>query len=199
HFYTSTIEHQVSQHLYLDSLRKNKKNKQADITAKKAELSKSSTSIVRINEIYNEVVDFLSQGSREGIIDNKTFEPFILFKTGQVDTGAGMKSIAIIAFDLTMLAFSLENKSHGEYIPYLDILVHDSPKRNDIYIVMYKRVFDFVIKLEETYLPIGASFQYIITTLDASKQVLENRKKYVRLSLDNSGDGGKLFGTTVYI
>jgi hypothetical protein len=193
------LEHQISQHLYLDSLRKSKNEMQADIRLKRDELSKSSTSIIRLNEIYNEIVDFLSSSSRQGIIDDKTLEPFILFKSGQIDTGAGMRSIAIIAFDLTMLVFSLENKSNARYIPYLDLLIHDSPKRNDIYLVMYKRIFDFIIKLEETYLPIGTSFQYIITTLDASEKVLDNRDEYIRLALDNSGDGGKLFGNTIYI
>lgn len=194
-----TLESQVSQHLYLDSLKKSKKDKKVDIDGKKNELSKSYASIDIINETYNEVVDFLSCSSRQGIINNKTFEPSILFKNGQIDTGAGMRSIAIIAFDLTMLVFSLKSKLKGHYVPYIDVLIHDSPKRNDIYLAMYKKVFDFVIELEETYLPMGESFQYIITTLDASKKVLDNRSKYVRLALDNSGDGGKLFGKTIYI
>lgn len=198
-FSCKSLEHQLSQYIYLESLSKSKKDKQADINIKKAELLKASNSIVRINEIYNEVVGFLSYSSREGTIDSKTFEPQILFKNGKVDTGAGMKSIAIIAFDLTMLAFSLESKSEGKYIPYMDILLHDSPKRNDIYLVMYKRVFDYIIKLEEKYFSLGTSFQYIITTLDISKSVLEAKDKYIRLTLDNSGDGGKLFGTTIYI
>lgn len=198
-FNNKTLEHQLCQYLYLDSLSKSKKDKQADISIKRAELSKSSTNITRINEIYNEVVDFLSHNSREGTLDSKTFEPYILFKNGQVDTGAGMRSIAIIAFDLTMLTFSLEKRFEGVDTPYMNFLIHDSPKRNDIYLVMYKRIFDYIIKLEENYLPLDINFQYIITTLDASKRVLDSKDKYVRLTLDNSGDGGKLFGTTIYI
>ena len=194
-----TFEHQISQYLYLDNLKKEKNAKSNDIKIKKAELSKSSSSIDRIIEIYNEIIEFLSRNSREGTIDSKSFEPSILFKNNQKDTGAGMKSIAIIAFDLTMLTLSLEGKSQNKYLPYMDFLVHDSPKRNDIDLDMYKKVFDYVITLEETYLPLGTGFQYIITTLDTSKKVLDNKDKYVRLTLDNSGDGGKLFGTTINI
>lgn len=195
-----TLENHISQYEYLENLQKKKKEKSSDIKIKKAELEKVSSDIIyRISEIYNEIVVFLSRSTREGAINNQNLEPLILFENGQLDTGAGMRSIAIIAFDLAMLTFSLENGSKQTYIPYMNFLVHDSPKRNDIDVEMYKRVFDYVINLENVYLPLNTGFQYIITTLDISKSVSDFKEKYIRLALDNSGDGGKLFGVKINI
>lgn len=192
------LENNLLQYEYLDNLKKQKNNKTKEINDEKNNLDKlESSGLGRIAEIYNDIVFFISNKSRDGIIYKKTLEPVILFKNGDIDTGAGIKSISIIAFDLAMLTYALEKESANEYSTYLNLLIHDSPKRNDIDINMYKRVFDYVINLEEKYSNID--FQYIITTLDISQKVKDNEKEYIKLRLDNSGDGGKLFEATINI
>ena len=41
--------------------------------------------------------------------------------------------------------------------------------------------------------------RYLINRRPRSVMVRIIKSKYVRLALDNSGDGGKLFGTTIYV
>ncbi|AVQ47463.1 DUF2326 domain-containing protein [Clostridium botulinum] len=192
------LKDNISQYEYLNNLKDSKNEKTKEIKAEKEKIDElKNKGFNRIVEIYDDVVVFISNDSRNGTINKKNFEPLILFKNGEEDTGAGIKSISIIAFDLTMLTYALEKQSEGESNPYFNLLVHDSPKRNDIDLNMYKRVFDYVIKLENDYSNID--FQYIITTLDISEKVKEDKEKYIKLLLDNSGDGGKLFGITINI
>ncbi|CEQ11117.1 Uncharacterised protein [[Clostridium] sordellii] len=149
-----------------------------------------------LNSIFNKIIQYLTNNGRDGKIDNKTYEPYILFKeSNRRDTGAAMKNLAIIAFDIALLEFSLKTKVDSYNYPRF--LVHDSPRKNDLQEYIYFNIFKYIIKLEKEYFEKGRYFQYIITTLDVPEEV--NKEEYIKLELDNSGSGGKLFGRDIGI
>lgn len=130
-----------------------------------------------------------------GEINYQTYEPRILYKNGQPDNGAGMKNAAVLAFDIAMLELAINNQEVSKCRPIF--LVHDSPKLHDLDLTIYYRLIDYMIKVEQEYKE--QRFQYIITTLDITENVSKNIDEFVRLRLNNSGDGGKLFGCTIDI
>ena len=69
-------------------------------------------------------------------------------------------SLKVVAFDLAVLAMSLERS-----LFFPGVLIHDSPREADLSELVYSRLFDFSAKLEEC----GSSpmFQYILTTTTA--------------------------------
>lgn len=150
---------------------------------------------VELNKYYSEVIDYITNKERIGEINFQTYEPRILYKNGTPDNGAGMKNAAVLAFDIAMLELAINNQDVEKYRPLF--LIHDSPKLHDLDLTIYYRLLDYMINMEKKYE--DREFQYIITTLDISQNVLNNKEKYIRLRLDNSGDGGKLFGCTIDI
>ncbi|WP_026478285.1 DUF2326 domain-containing protein [Alkaliphilus transvaalensis] len=173
-------------------------NKNIQIKSKKISLSETvQNRTSELNNIYSNIISYITNKSRYGSINVSNYNPLVIKPEGIIDNGAAMRNLAIIAFDIALLELALENNEVGNYYP--KFLIHDSPKHNDMQIEMYKNIFDYLIMLENKYIENGRVFQYIITTLDISSSVEKQFKEYVRLTLDNSGDGGKLFGCDVEI
>ncbi|MBT2764811.1 DUF2326 domain-containing protein [Paenibacillus sp. ISL-20] len=145
--------------------------------------------------LVNEVVEFLYNGSRTGILNQSVragnFSVDIRHKEHNqgVDDGAAAFTIRVIAFDLALLKLAiLSDTNHPKF------LVHDSPNVRDIDPIVYKRIFGYILNLENDLVAEGAEldFQYIITTIDIPDELIDS--EYVRLTLDNTGERGKLFG-----
>lgn len=163
------------------------------IKSKKDALDRlSSTRALELNTIYNNIVKFATENTKTGSINLTTYAPQIRLKSGGVDTGAAVTNLSVICFDLAIFELALKYKEIGRYYP--KILIHDSPRQHEMQSKMYSKLFDYIIKLEEEYPEAIQEFQYIITTLDISEKVEKDSAKYVRLELDDSGNGGKLFG-----
>jgi len=70
---------------------------------------------------------------------------------------AAIDSLKIVAFDLAVLAMSIEGKTHTS-----SFLLHDSPREADLGLSIYHQLFEFARTLE-SYGP-APLFQYIVTT-----------------------------------
>lgn len=148
-------------------------------------------------ELVNEVVGFLYSNSRIGMLKRSerkgNFSLDIKHKelTEGIDDGAASFTIRVIAFDLALLKLAaLQDTNHPKF------LIHDSPNVRDIDPKVYRRIFSFIIQLENDLMEKNDTldFQYIITTIDIPDELEES--KFVRLTLDNTGEKGKLFGFT---
>ncbi|WP_148551775.1 hypothetical protein [Paraclostridium bifermentans] len=193
----SILEEQLINYTYIGELGEKISEKNKVLKNHTDTINNSKENIIGdLNSIFNKIIQYLTNNGRDGKIDNKTYKPYVLFKENKRrDTGAAMKNLAIIAFDIALLEFSLKTKLDSYNYPRF--LVHDSPRKNDLQEYMYFNIFKYIIKLEEEYFKKGIYFQYIITTLDIPKDV--NKEKYIKLELDNSGSGGKLFGRDIGI
>lgn len=181
---------------YLEELESRIAEKNGEIKEMKEALEYLQRSrAVELNKYYSKIVKYITNNERMGEINFQTYAPKILYMNGTVDNGAGMKNASILAFDIALLELALNNSEVEACRP--QFLVHDSPKLHDLDPAIYNRLMDYTIVMENTYK--DKCFQYIITTLDVSETVSKNEKKYVRLCLDNSGDGGKLYGCTINI
>lgn len=79
-----------------------------------------------------------------------------------------IESLKVVAFDLAVLAMSMEKSL---YFP--GILLHDSPREADLSEEIYKRLFCFAEKMEKcTSVPL---FQYILTTTTAPPKSFQTR------------------------
>ena len=79
-----------------------------------------------------------------------------------------IESLKVVAFDLAVLAMSMEKSL---YFP--GILLHDSPREADLSEEIYKRLFLFAEKMEKcTSAPL---FQYILTTTTAPPKSFQTR------------------------
>lgn len=192
------LDKELANFKYVNKLQGDITDKNELISAKKEELSKLIGSrALDFNNIYDIIIKFITSNTRIGKIDIKDYSPAIFYPDGTLDKGSAMGNVAIIAFDLALLEMSLKIDEVSAVYP--KFLIHDSPKIHDIQLEMYKRIMDYVIKMEVEYEKKNKHFQYIITTLDISEEIAKNKDTYVRLTLDNSGDGGKLFGCQVEI
>lgn len=183
---------------YLDKLSEKIDQKKEIIKSKNESLEAlQKNRAVELNKYFAKVIKYITNEERIGEINFKTYEPRITYKNGTIDNGAGIKNAAVVAFDVAMLELALNNQEVEKCRPL--ILVHDSPKLHDLDLTIYYRLIDYVIEMEKSYSKENKNFQYIITTLDISETVTQNIEQYVRLRLDNSGDGGNLFGCTTDI
>lgn len=178
---------------YTGTLQTEIKSLSDDIKLKKETLnSLASSRALELNTIYNNIVQFATENTKIGSLNLTTYAPRIMLKSGGFDTGAAVTNLSVICFDLAVFELALKYKEIGRYYP--KILIHDSPRQHEMQLKMYRKIFDYIIKLEEEYPEAIKEFQYIITTLDISEKVEKGSAKYVRLELDDSGNGGKLFG-----
>ncbi|QLK09678.1 DNA double-strand break repair Rad50 ATPase (plasmid) [Priestia megaterium] len=168
-------------------------NKETVKTLKKQlhELKKKMDAMLEQLKIYfNEVVQYLYNKTKKGVISlsakAKNIQATILHndEAQEEDLGDATQIVKVVAFDLALLKLSLtQDLIHPKF------LVHDSPNVRDVDPEVYKRIMSYVLTLEE----ISTDFQYIITTLSIPDDMDEN-SIFIRCLLDNSGDGGKLFG-----
>lgn len=189
------LEIELNNYNHIETLKDLANDKKDLINNNKERLELLSKSIDEFTEIYNKIIKFLTDESRIGVINKKNYSPHILYTNNNKDDGAAMKNLAIIAFDLALLELSLVNSEVSKYFPRF--IIHDSPRNNDLQDDIYFRVFEYIIKLEKVYFPQHIYFQYIITTLDYPSKLISD--KYIVLELDNSGEGGKLFGRNIEV
>lgn len=79
-----------------------------------------------------------------------------------------IESLKVVAFDLAVLAMSME-----KFLHFPGVLIHDSPREADLSEEIYKRLFLFAHKLEKcTSAPL---FQYILTTTTAPPKSFQTR------------------------
>lgn len=174
------------------------KEKLGEINKSLIKLSKETEErITAFKFTVNEAVEFLYDGSRTGILNRSSragnLSLDIRYKNPNdgIDDGAAATTIRVIAFDLALLKFSvLQDTNHPQF------LVQDSPNVRDIDPNIYRRIFTYILSLENDLLANGADvdFQYIITTIDIPDEL--KNTDFIRLTLDNSGERGKLFGFT---
>jgi hypothetical protein len=95
-------------------------------------------------------------------------------------------SLKVIAFDLAVLAMSIEEKTH---VPAF--LIHDSPREADLGLSIYERLFETAVALEK----VGPAplFQYIITTTTRPPTALA-KAPWLRLTLRGAPPEDRLFG-----
>lgn len=192
------LEKELSHFEYVNKLKEDIDDTNEKIKEKREVLAKIvENRALDFNLIYDKIIKYITNNTRVGRINLTDYTPSIYYPNGTVDKGSAMGNVAIIAFDLAMLEMSLIFDEVSEVYP--KFLVHDSPKFHDMQLEMYERIMDYVIDMEIEYAKQNKEFQYIITTLDISERVIANKEKYIRLTLDNSGDGGKLFGCQVEI
>ncbi|PES95231.1 hypothetical protein CN510_15815 [Priestia megaterium] len=155
------------------------------------ELKKKMDAMLEQLKIYfNEVVQYLYNKTKKGVISlstkAKNVQATVLHnnEAQEEDLGDATQIVKVVAFDLALLKLSLtQDLMHPKF------LVHDSPNVRDVDPEVYKRIMSYVLTLEE----ISTDFQYIITTLSIPDDMDEN-SIFIRCLLNNSGDGGKLFG-----
>jgi hypothetical protein len=84
-------------------------------------------------------------------------------------------SLKVVAFDLAVLAMSLERS-----LFFPGMLIHDSPREADLSEMVYRRLFEFSAKLERC----GPAplFQYIVTTTTAPPDRFQ-KEPWLRLEL----------------
>ncbi|WP_218937368.1 DUF2326 domain-containing protein [Bacillus thuringiensis] len=147
----------------------------------------------QLKTCFNEVVKYLYNDTKKGLLTlsskAKNMEVKILNNSEfeEEDLGDATQITKVVAFDLALLKLALiDNTIHPKF------LIHDSPNVRDVDPEVYKKIMTYVLELEEEY---KGEFQYIITTLVIPDNVKQD-SIFVRCLLDNSGDGGKLFGFT---
>lgn len=93
-------------------------------------------------------------------------------------TTAALESLKVVAFDLAVLALSIEGQT---YLPAF--LLHDSPREADLGASLYSRLFDLAKRFEHA----GSSpvFQYIITTTSSPPEQYRS-DEWVRLIIHGS-------------
>jgi regulator of replication initiation timing len=76
-------------------------------------------------------------------------------------------SLKVVAFDLAVLAMSLERP-----LSFPGMLIHDSPREADLSEMVYRHLFEFLAKLER----FGPAplFQYILTTTTAPPELFQH-------------------------
>ncbi|MBU5672196.1 DUF2326 domain-containing protein [Paenibacillus brevis] len=144
----------------------------------------------------NEVIKFLFSNTRVGLLKRSEKKGNLSLEikhttTDGIDDGAASFPLRVIAFDLALLMLAIsEDTNHPKF------LLHDSPNVHDIDPKVYRRIFSFILQLEKDILETNdrVDFQYLITTIDIPDELKDS--EYVRLTLDNSGERGKLFGFT---
>ena len=93
-------------------------------------------------------------------------------------TTAALESLKVVAFDLAVLAMTVEGQT---YLPAF--LLHDSPREADLGASLYSRLFDLANQLEK-YGP-SPLFQYIITTTTSPPEQYQS-DDYVKLKIHGS-------------
>jgi uncharacterized protein YydD (DUF2326 family) len=93
-------------------------------------------------------------------------------------TTAALESLKVVAFDLAVLAMTMEGQT---YLPAF--LLHDSPREADLGFSLYSRVFDLASRFEQS-VP-SPLFQYIITTTTSPPKQYQS-DEWVRLVIHGS-------------
>jgi hypothetical protein len=135
----------------------------------------SSASITSLSNWFDVVLRELVPGDIRGFakLDGNGLKLDV--ELGGYRSTVAIDSLKVVAFDLAILAMSLERS-----LFFPGMLVHDSPREADLSEMVYRHLFEFLAKLEE----FGPSplFQYILTTTTAPPDRFQ-RKPWLRLEV----------------
>ena len=133
----------------------------------------SSASITSLSNWFDVVLRELVPGDIRGFakLDGNGLKLDV--ELGGYRSTVAIDSLKVVAFDLAILAMSLERS-----LFFPGMLVHDSPREADLSEMVYRHLFEFSAKLEEC----GPAplFQYILTTTTAPPDRFQ-RKPWLRL------------------
>lgn len=120
----------------------------------------SSATITNLSNWFDSVLRELVPGDIKGTAKLDGNGLRLEVELGGYRSTVAIDSLKVVAFDLAVLAMSLERS-----LFFPGMLIHDSPREADLSELVYSRLFDFSAKLEEC----GSSplFQYILTTTTA--------------------------------
>jgi hypothetical protein len=102
-------------------------------------------------------------------------------------TSAAIETIKILAFDLAVLASSIEGRGH-----HPRFLVHDGPREADMSAAIYRRFFILAREYERAANGAEPNFQYIITTTEPPPDEIRTQPWLLDPVLDASTQDGRL-------
>ena len=102
-------------------------------------------------------------------------------------TSAAIETIKILAFDLAVLASSIEGRGH-----HPRFLVHDGPREADMSAAIYRRFFILAREFERAAKDAEPNFQYIITTTEPPPDEIRKEPWLLDPILDASTQEGRL-------
>ena len=102
-------------------------------------------------------------------------------------TSAAIETIKILAFDLAVLASSIEGRGH-----HPRFLVHDGPREADMSAAIYRRFFILAREFERAAKDAEPNFQYIITTTEPPPDEIRQEPWLLAPVLDASTQEGRL-------
>jgi len=102
-------------------------------------------------------------------------------------TSAAIETIKILAFDLAVLASSIEGRGH-----HPRFLVHDGPREADMSAAIYRRFFILAREFERAAGEAEPNFQYIITTTEPPPDEILKEPWLLDPTLDASTQEGRL-------
>ncbi|MFZ4776783.1 MAG: hypothetical protein ACOYM3_15540, partial [Terrimicrobiaceae bacterium] len=102
-------------------------------------------------------------------------------------TSAAIETIKILAFDLAVLASSIEGRGH-----HPRFLVHDGPREADMSAAIYRRFFILAREFERAAGEAEPNFQYIITTTEPPPDEIRKEPWLLDPILDASTQEGRL-------
>ncbi len=141
--------------------------------------------VERLSLLFGMTIRFLVPEGAEGSVqlNENGIQPAITLH-GDLTTAA-VDSLKVVAFDLAALLLTMEGKTE---LP--GFWLHDSPREADLGLVIYHRIFDLALWIEEqTEVP---QFQYIITTTTAPSDKLRV-KPWQILELSSAPTESRLF------
>lgn len=120
----------------------------------------SSETIRHLSWLFSDVLGDLIPGDIDGEVKLDGRGLSLKVEYGGERSTAAIDSLKVVAFDLAILAMTIEGRTS---MP--GFLLHDSPREADLGLSIYHRIFDFARKLQ-SYGP-APLFQYIVTTTSA--------------------------------
>jgi uncharacterized protein YydD (DUF2326 family) len=128
----------------------------------------SFTTILSLSNWFDIVLRELVPGDIRGSVKLDGNGLKLNVELGGYRSTVAIESLKVVAFDLAVLAMSMEKSL---YFP--GVLLHDSPREADLSEEIYKRLFLFAEKMEKcTSAPL---FQYILTTTTAPPKAFQTR------------------------
>lgn len=127
----------------------------------------SSETIANLSNWFDSVLRELVPGDIRGYAKLDGNGLRLDVELGGYRSTVAIDSLKVVAFDLAILAMSLERP-----LFFPGLLIHDSPREADLSESVYKHLFEFSAKLEEC--GPGPLFQYILTTTTAPPDLFQH-------------------------
>ena len=135
----------------------------------------SSATITSLSNWFDNVLRELVPGDIRGYAKLDGNGLRLDVELGGYRSTVAIDSLKVVAFDLAILAMSLERS-----LFFPGMLIHDSPREADLSETVYRRLFEFSAKLEQC--GTAPLFQYIVTTTTAPPDRFQ-KEPWLRLEL----------------